>query len=186
MWFLGNFIDNKNNYLLDILAINTYKPWGGVSNKLAYSINPHGGYNQVDFKFGDDTEVHRSCSLQWQNRYYVFGGLYEKDKKSQERQVSMVNGKRLERKATLDFNFEEGGCTVLNQITIVLCFPDTYGEKDVCRQSNNPLRSFTRLQSDFTESRFVPNRNMRFLTDGTDGFSVFPLRRSGGFLDSVV
>ena len=71
--------------------------------------------------------------------------MYEKDKKSQERQVSMVNGKRLERKATLDFNFEEGGCTVLNQITIVLCFPDTYGEKDVCRQSNNPLGSFTKL-----------------------------------------
>ena len=57
--------------------------------------------------------------------------------------MSMVNANRLERKATLDFNFELGGCTVLNQITIVLCF-DRY-EAIVCRQSNNPLGSFTKL-----------------------------------------
>ena len=55
----------------------------------------------------------------------------------------MVNGNRLERKATLDFDFKYGGCTVLNQITIVLCFD--LDEDDVCRQSNNPLGSFTKL-----------------------------------------
>ena len=119
---------------LDILAINTYD-----GNKRAYSIISQVGYEQLDFEFGAGTEVDWSCSLQWQNRYYVFGGENER------RQVPIVNGYRLERKATLDFNFEVGGCTVLNQITIVLCFPDTYGEKDVCRQSNNPLGSFTKL-----------------------------------------
>ena len=86
-----------------------------------------------------NTAVYYSCSLQWQNSYYVFGGLNER------RQVSMVNGNQLERKATLDFDFVEGACTVLNQITIVLCFPDTYDESKVCRQSNNPLGSFTKL-----------------------------------------
>ena len=55
----------------------------------------------------------------------------------------MVNGNRLERKATLDFDFVEGACTVLNQITIVLCFD--WIETKVCRQSNNPLGSFTKL-----------------------------------------
>ena len=116
----------------------------------AYSINPRGGYEpelenfknfityeQLGFEFDVDTEVYLSCSLQWQNHYYVFGG------KSEKRQVSMVNGNRLERKATLDFDFERGGCTVLNQITIVLCF--SWNEYDVCRQSNNPLGSFTKL-----------------------------------------
>ena len=117
---------------LDILAINTYD-----GNKRAYSINPRGGYEQLDFEFGDDTEVEHSCSLQWQNHYYVFGGWNE------ERQVSMVNGNRLERKGTLNFDFDDGGCTVLNQITIVLCFDKN--ERDVCRQSNNPLGSFTKL-----------------------------------------
>ena len=119
---------------LGILAINSY---GGLNQ--AYSINPRGGSDKLNFEFGNDTEVYNSCSLQWKNHNYVFGGDDER------RQVSMVNGNRLERKATLDFYFDEGGCTVLNQRTIVLCF-DFY-ETKVCRQSNNPLGSFTKLQN---------------------------------------
>ena len=57
----------------------------------------------------------------------------------------MVNGKRLKLKAALDFDFEYGACTVLNQKTIVLCFDSTEG--NLCRQSNNPLGSFTTLPS---------------------------------------
>ena len=107
-------------------------------SNVAYSISPHGGYDRIDFEFGDNTEVYLSCSLQWQNLFYVFGGFDEK------RQVSMVNGNRLERKGTLDFEFVEGGCTVLNQRTFVLCFGEPLN-RDVCRQSNNPLGSFTKL-----------------------------------------
>ena len=55
----------------------------------------------------------------------------------------MVNGNRLERKGSLDFDFNQSGCTVLNQVTIVLCF--YYSERDLCRQSNNPLGSFTKM-----------------------------------------
>ena len=121
---------------LDILAINTYN-----GDKRAYSINPRSGYQKLDFEFGADTEVHQSCSLQWQNTFYVFGGKNEK------RQVSMVNGNRLERKATLDFDFWIGGCTVLNQKTIVLCFD--YNETKLCRQSNNPIGSFTKLPKSY-------------------------------------
>ena len=123
-WFI--FID------INILAINTYK-----GNKRAFSINPRGGYQEVNFEFGVNTEVAGSCSLQWKNINYVFGG-YNKGQ-----QVSMMNGNQLERKGKLDFDFHDGGCTVLNQITIVLCF--NYAEKKVCRQSNNPLGSFTKL-----------------------------------------
>ena len=57
----------------------------------------------------------------------------------------MVNGNRLERKARLDFWFSWGACTVLNQQTIVLCFGDGWPVYNVCRQSNNPLGSFTKL-----------------------------------------
>ena len=127
---------------LDILAINTR------NGKRAYLINPRGGYEQLDFEFGDGTEVYKSCSLQWQNYYYVFGG------NSERRQVSMVNGNRLELKATLDFNYEAGGCTVLNQITIVLCFSNYY-ETDVCRKSNNPLGSFTKLPNSNYKHEYI-------------------------------
>ena len=102
-------------------------------------INLHGGYDKVDFKFDDGTGVDRSCSLQWHNHHYLFGGWTNRLK----RQVSMVNGYRLERKGSLDFNFHHGACTVVNQQTIVLCFDDD--ETDVCRQSNNPLGTFTKL-----------------------------------------
>ena len=101
-------------------------------------INPRGGYDQLNFQFGHNTEVHQSCSLQWQNNYYVFGGTSER------RQVSMVNGNRLERKATLNFECSSGACTVLNQKTILLCFGEP-GVRDECRQSKNPLGSFTKL-----------------------------------------
>ena len=58
-------------------------------------------------------------------------------------QVLMVNGNGLERKATLDFDFYYGGGTVLNKVTIVLCF--SYWETKVCRQSNSPFGNFTKL-----------------------------------------
>ena len=66
--------------------------------------------------------------------------------------MSIVNGNQLERKATLNFSFFYGGCTVLNQITIVLCFQ--HYETNVCRQSNNPFGSFIKLpSSNFYHSR---------------------------------
>ena len=111
-------------------------------------INPLGGYDQLtNFEFGKGTEVQRSCSLQWQNQYYVFGGSNERG------QVSIVNGYRLERKATLDFDFTWGGCTVLNQTIIVLCFD--MDEAKTCRQSNNPLGSFTTLPNSTYDHRFI-------------------------------
>ena len=99
-----------------------------------------------------DTEVYKSCSLLWHNHYYVFGGKTEK------RQVSMVRGNRLERKATLDYDFEEGACTVINQQIIVLCFDQVEG--NVCRKSNNPQKfgSFVKLPKslfDHTETRIA-------------------------------
>ena len=119
---------------IGILAINTHS-----GNKLAYSIDPQGGYMQLrSFEFGDDTEVFLSCSLQWKNQYYVFGGLNEKT------QVSMVIDFRLERKGRLAFNFDIGGCTVLEQLIIVLCFTDKEGK--LCRQSKTPMVGINFIQ----------------------------------------
>ena len=127
-----------------VLAINIDSHKG---NKPAYKIDPLGGYEVVNFEFGKDTEVFRSCSLQWQNQYYVFGGYNKK------RQVSMVNGNRLEQKATLDFEFKEGTCSILNQNILVLCFD--WDEAKMCRQSNNPLGSFKKLPSSNYDHRRI-------------------------------
>ena len=123
---------------LDILVIYSHKTDAAII-KSSFLINLHGGYDKVNFKFDDSTGVDKSCSLQWHNHYYIFGGWTTR----LEQQVSMVNGYRLERKGSFNFKFHNGACTVLNQKTIVLCFDDD--EKDVCRQSNNPLGIFTKL-----------------------------------------
>ena len=119
------------------MAINTY------AGERAYSINPRGGYQKLDFDFGNDTEVWESCSLQWKNQHYVFGGYNEK------RQVSVVNGNRLERKGSLDFNFNTGGCTIINQQIIVLCF------------SWNVLQARLTLQLDLGSSLRLNSQNRR-------------------------
>ena len=138
-------------FLGRILAINTLK-----KDKRAFAIHPHGGLKTVvehSFDFGIGTEVEHSCSLQWRNNFYIFGGRNEK------RQLSMINrvNNRLERKGSLDFDFYLGGCTVLNQTTFVLCFD--FNEKDVCRQSNNSLGSvpgsFTELAKSNYEHRLT-------------------------------
>ena len=118
------------------MAINT-----SSGKKQAYLIKPRGGYDRLDFQFDDNVEVDSSCSLLWKNNYYVIGGWREK------RQVSIVNGYRLKRVGSLDFNFYMGGCAVLNQVTVALCF-DGY-EKDLCRISNDPLGSYTKLPNSY-------------------------------------
>ena len=55
----------------------------------------------------------------------------------------MLNGNRFARKGKLDFNFNKGACTVLNQATILLCFGE--GRNKLCKQSNTPLGLFTSL-----------------------------------------
>ena len=115
--------------------------------KFVYLISPSGSYKQIKFEFGTGTQVQFSCSLQWKNHFYVFGG------RSEPKQVSMLSGNKLERKADLKYPLYLGGCTVMNQLTVVLCF-DMY-TNDLCRHSNNPLdgNSFTDLpKSNYTHS----------------------------------
>ena len=110
--------------------------------KLAYLIYPYAETaHPINFEFGNGTQVFASCSLQFKNQYYVFGGF---GNQTMMRQVSIVNGNRLERKGTLDFDFSLGGCTVLNQTTVVLCF-GVYKEPSLCLHSNNPFGSFKNL-----------------------------------------
>ena len=127
--------------------MNTYKGY-----KRAYYIDSDGSFETVMFDFEADTEAHGSCLLRWQNKYYIFGSdnAY-KSFNGLRHQVSIVNGNKLERKGTLAFPFGSGTCTVLNQQTIVLCFH--WDDPKACRQSKNPLGSFTKLPDSKYEHR---------------------------------
>ena len=65
--------------------------------------------------YGEETEVHGSCSVTYQNRFYMFGG------KKQKRQISEVTECEVKRIGSLDFDHSEGACSD-NDHEIFLCF----------------------------------------------------------------
>ena len=92
-----------------ILAISTYNDSlvDYKGKKQAFSIDPSGGYDELNFNFNANTEVDGSCSLVFSNKMFVFGGANEK------RQISQVTGCGLERIGTLTFDLRSGACTVI-------------------------------------------------------------------------
>ena len=99
-------------------------------------MNLRGGYKELDsldFVYGSETTFIQSCMIQWRNQDYIFGGVDEAF------QVSMINGNRLERKASLNFGFSFGGCVVLNEETIIMCFGDSPHYN--CQMLSHPLDS---------------------------------------------
>ena len=51
-----------------VLSTKTGKP----NQPMIISFN--GDYKEASFQFGPDTEVEYSCSLEFKNQFYVFGG----------------------------------------------------------------------------------------------------------------
>ena len=95
------------------------------------------GGTDFKFEFGTDTQVYRSCSINWKGDLYVFGGATEK------RQVSLVEGCQLTRVGTLWFNLERGACTNVNNEEIFLCFD--YDNDKKCWKSSNPEGPFSSI-----------------------------------------
>ena len=125
--------------------------------KRAYKISSI-GYNQVKINYVHPTIVHYSCSLQWQNHFFVFGGagylcVQNAYCGSERRNVAVLNGNRLEKKHHLNFDFGYGGCTILNQLTVVLCFDTT--DLRSCRRSNNPMGTYTKLPFSHFKHRYI-------------------------------
>ena len=94
-------------------------------------------YNGTNFEFdyGTDTQVYRSCSINWQGDLYVFGGFNE------QRQISLVEGCQLIRVGTLSFNLDRGACTNVNNEKLFLCFDVSNDKK--CWKSSNPEGPFS-------------------------------------------
>ena len=105
----------------------------------AMLISPDGEQEQLGcYEWGDSTEADESCSINWQNQLYIFGGSQLK------RQISKLNGHKMERVGSLAFDHDYGSCSVMNNQFIYLCFGKV-GESDSngCRWSTGPLESFS-------------------------------------------
>ena len=98
--------------------------------------------------FGENTEVYRSCSLLWNNEFYVIGGDI------QTRQISKLAGCELLSIGKLNFNHTEGGCSVAGN-DIYLCFnAENVEDYRKCRRAINPLGSFSEIHRTAYDHRY--------------------------------
>ena len=84
-------------------------------------------------------EIYLSCSVNWQNQLYIFGG------ESQKRQILRLTGHKLEYAGQLSFDHKMGACSVMADQYIFLCFGTTpfFADSNRCRRSTGPLNQFT-------------------------------------------
>ena len=92
--------NERNNS--SVLVLNTFAP---NNTALLVNVNTANASPLLSFALDTDTEVFASCSITFQNRFYVFGGATET------RQVSQVAQCRLKQIGKLDFDFQNGACT---------------------------------------------------------------------------
>ena len=118
-----------------VLVLNSNLGW-----KPVMIINSAGEQKELScFERGARTEAFYSCSINWKNQFHLFGGLRDK------RQISRLNGYRLERIGTLDFDHKWGACSVMANKLIFLCFSFESGNSKRCWWSIGPLGTFTEI-----------------------------------------
>ena len=115
------------------------------------------------FQRDDNTQAHRSCSLNWRNQFHIFGGGIEK------RQISRLTGYKLERIGDLAFDHDFAACTVMSNEHIFLCFHQSVTDYRRCRRSTGPLENFAdvalskhphrRAQTPCYDSKFYSSDN---------------------------
>ena len=120
-----------------ILVLNSPKR-ASRSKRSAMLINPAGMQQELTcFDQDDTTEAVFSCSVNWQNELFIFGGFNEK------RQISRLSGHKLERVGDLSFDHYNGACSVMADKFILLCFD--WNNSQRCRRSTGPLETFSEV-----------------------------------------
>ena len=133
---------NKNARFLSFKLINQAKNvsvlvlGGWYGWKPAMLVQLDGQQEEAKcFERDDTTEVSESCSVNWQNQLFIFGGRNEK------RQISQLTGQKLKRVGDLTFDHHEASCTVMASKYIYLCF--SAADTKRCRRSIGPLKQFS-------------------------------------------
>ena len=92
------------------------------------------------FEPDDKTDAYGSCSINWRNLLFIFGGANEP------RQISRLDGYKLKRVHDLLFDYSHGSCSVMKDKFIFLCF-GTVNETEYrqCRRSTGPFYNFQKL-----------------------------------------
>ena len=95
------FTLRKYFYKKNILVVNSFQ-----SDKAAV-FNSAGYFNESScFRYGDHTTASQSCSVTFKNKFYIFGGAHRYYGYSDQNQLSVLNGNRLQRIDNLRFFFK--------------------------------------------------------------------------------
>ena len=108
--------------------------------KPAMLVNSAGDQQELGcFEKAVKTDAYQSCSLTWNNKLFIFGGAYER------KQISRLDGYKLNRIGSLFFDHQYGACSQMNNKYIFLCFSSK--DTTTCRRSTSPLESFVKIAS---------------------------------------
>ena len=135
---IGSFICSCENGVGEIcklswvLVLNT-----GPNNENQKIIDGKGESKLIGFDFDTDTEVRGSCSILWQGKFYIFGGLLHK------KQISVIQKCKLKRVGNLQFDMKRGACTQRDNSEVFICFnnPDFPPGWKVCYRANGPTKA---------------------------------------------
>ena len=131
--YLGDGISCKERKT--VLVLSSYE-----NNRKPLLIDAKGRRDRnLVVSFGEQTEVYKSCSVTYRNRFYVFGG------ERHERQISEVTLCGLKRIGSLEFDHKWGACSNTDNRKIYLCFG--LSDTKQCRSAADPLGKFTEIAS---------------------------------------
>ena len=153
IFFLVVNLINQATKKETVLVLNGRGGW-----KSAMLVNSAGGQEELNcFERDDNTQAYLSCSINWKNELFIFGGSTEKG------QISRLSGYKLERIGDLSFDHYYGACSAMGNQLIFVCFDMNDGKR--CRRSTGPLEPFSeialstydhlRIQTSCSDSKFI-------------------------------
>ena len=143
-----------------ILVLGTFQP-----NNVPLVININDGTRrQPNFKLREssETEIFGSCTVNWKNQNYIFGGHRKR------RQISKIEDCRVKFIKKLNFDLYFGACATVSDKVIYLCFNGKLQvDFKLCRTSKSPIGTFT----DITKSSH-DHRDAKLVNSQTDSKST--------------
>ena len=121
----------------NVLVLNSFRAPDPKSWKQALLLDSSGRKDVLEcFKHGQKTQAYHSCSLTWNNEFFIFGGYDYK------RQISKLSGYHLKNVGSLKFDHNYGTCANMANKKLFLCFNDDSIDHKKCRWASDPLGPF--------------------------------------------
>ena len=129
-----------------VLVLNT---WSQTTFPILTDLSGRVDYNFY-FLMGVNVTIFKSCSINWRNEFYIYGG-----DSSNGYQISKLSGTHVERIGDLNVDFQHGACGVAGN-KIYLCFSEAKNTTaKECVRASDPLDDFKQGPSTSYDHYFI-------------------------------